>query len=129
MKLKVVKHHNYGKAMEATPDENNIVSDLFYFCFFELNNGKKLSIHTYKSYDNQKKSYLWNTFVTTNEKGESVNLGEYSISYADDYKFGEDFFDWFERIHPAADVSEYPTDEENNLIVYYYENNIKPLNA
>ena len=29
MKLKVVKHHNYGKVMEAMPDENNVVSDLF----------------------------------------------------------------------------------------------------
>lgn len=128
MKLKVVKHHNYGKAMEAMPDENNIVSDLFYFCLFELNNGKKLSIHTYKSYNDQKKSYLWNTFVTTNEKGESVNLGEYSISYADDYKFGEEFFDWFERIHPAADVSEYPTDEENECVVGYYKKYIKQSN-
>ena len=128
MKLKVVKHHNYGKAMEAVPDENNIVSDLFYFCLFELNNGRKLSIHTYKSYNDKNGSYLWNTFVTTNEKGESINLGEYSISYADDYKFGEDFFDWFKRHPPAADVTEYPSDEENDLIVDYYEKNIKPSN-
>ena len=35
------------------------------------------------------------------------------------------------QIYPnhAVDVSEYPTDEENNLIVHYYEKNIKPLNA
>ena len=129
MKLKVVKHHNYGKVMEAVPDENNIVSDLFYFCLFELNNGRKLSIHTYKSYNDKKGSYLWNTFMTVNEKGEDIDLGEYSISYADDYKFVEEFFDWFERIPPAADVSKYPSDEENNLIVDYYKKNIKPLNA
>ena len=129
MKLKVVKHHNYGKAMEAVPDENNIVSDLFYFCLFELNNGRKLSIHTYKSYNDKKGSYLWNTFMTVNEKGEDIDLGEYSISYADDYKFGEEFFDWFEKIPPAAYVSKYPSDEENNLIVDYYKKNIKPLNA
>ena len=128
MKLKVIKHYNYGKAMEAMLDDNNIVSDLFYFCLFELNNGRKLSIHTYKSYNDKNGSYLWNTFVTTNEKGESINLGEYSISYADDYKFGEDFFDWFKRLPPAADVTEYPSDEENDLIVDYYVKNIKPSN-
>ena len=125
----MVKHHNYGKAMEAVPDENNIVSDLFYFCLFELNNGRKLSIHTYKSYNDKKGGYLWNTFMTVNEKGEDIDLGEYSISYADDYKFGEEFFDWFERIPPATYVSKYPSDEENNLIVDYYKKNIKPLNA
>ena len=38
-----------------------------------------------------KKKAICGILVTTNEKGESVNLGEYSISYADDYKFGEDF--------------------------------------
>ncbi len=128
MKLKVIKHYNYGKAMEAMLDDNNIVSDLFYFCLFELNNSRKLSIHTYKSYNDKNGSYLWNTFVTTNEKGESINLGEYSISYADDYKFGEDFFDWFKRLPPAADVTEYPSDEENDLIVDYYVKNIKPSN-
>ena len=92
MKLKVVKHYNYGKAMEAMPDDNNIVSDLFYFCLFELNNGRKLSIHTYKSYNDKNGSYLWNTFVTTNEKGESINLGEYSISYAGNFPFIFDSF-------------------------------------
>ena len=128
MKLKVVKHHNYGKAMEAMPDKNNIISDLFYFCLFELNNGKKLSIHYYKSFNDKKGSYLWNTFMTVNEKGEDIDLGEYSISYAEDYKFGEDFFDWFERIPSAADVSEYPSDEENECVIGYYKKYIKHSN-
>ena len=36
--------------------------------------------------------------MTQNKKGEDVDLGEYSDSYADDYNFGEDFIDYYQRV-------------------------------
>ena len=41
--MKVIRHHNYGKYNESMPGEDNITNDFFYSCFFELDNGKKLS--------------------------------------------------------------------------------------
>ena len=35
--------------------------------------------------------------MTVNKDGEDLELGEYSYTYANDYVFGEDFSDWFER--------------------------------
>ena len=48
--MKVIRHHNYGKYNESMPGEDNITNDFFYSCFFELDNGKKLSIDTNNNY-------------------------------------------------------------------------------
>ena len=128
MKLKVIRHHNYPKALETEPEGNKKPSELFYFCFFELSNGRKICIHTYKSYNKKLDVYNWNTFMTVNKDGEDVDLGEYSDSYANDYEFGEDFFDWYDRSLkiPAQTVNEYPTNEEYKCVIDYYEKKIKP---
>ena len=128
MKLKVIKHHNYPKALETEPEGNKKPSELFYFCFFELSNGRKICIHTYKTYNEKLDVYNWNTFMTVNKDGEDVDLGEYSDSYANDYEFGEDFSDWFDRSLkiPAHTVTEYPTNEEYKCVIDYYESKIKP---
>ena len=128
MKLKVIKHHNYPKALETEPEGNKKPSELFYFCFFELSNGRKICIHTYKTYNEKLDVYNWNRFMTVNKDGEDVDLGEYSDSYANDYEFGEDFFNWFDRslAIPAHTVTEYPTDEEYKCVIDYYESKIKP---
>ena len=130
MNLKVIRHFNYPKALVGDPIVNKKPSELFYFCFFELSNGRKICIHTYKSYNKKKEIYEWNTFMTVNKKGEDVDLGEYSDSYADDYEFGEDFYDWFERSLkiPAHTVSEYPTKQEYKCVIDHYEKKIKPKN-
>ena len=124
-KLKVVRHHNYPKAMEAEPEGNKKPSQLFYFCLFELSNGRKLSIQTYKTYDDKKSIYKWDIFLGTNKKGEDIDLGEYTVSYADEYNFGEDFSDWFERTF-TINTTEEATDEEYYCVIDYYENKIKP---
>ena len=128
MQLKVIRHHNYPKALETEPEGNKKPSELFYFCFFELTNGRKICIHTYKSYNEKLDVYNWNTFMTVNKDGEDVDLGEYSDSYANDYEFGEDFSDWFDRSLkiPAHTVTEYPTNEEYKCVIDYYESKIKP---
>ena len=127
MAVSVKRYHNYPKALEAETEGNKKPSELFYFCFFELSNGRKICIHTYKSYNEKTDVYEWNTFMTQNKKGEDVDLGEYSDSYADDYNFGEDFIDYSERTHtPAHMVTEYPTAEEYKCVIDYYESKIKP---
>ena len=130
MAVYVKKYHNYPKAMVGDPIVNNKPSELFYFCFFELSNGRKIGIHTYKSYNKKTAVYEWNTFMSVNKKGKDIDLGEYSDFYADDYAFGEDFSDWFDRSLkiPAHTLTEYPTDEEYKCVIDYYEKYIKPQN-
>ena len=130
MKLKVIRHYNYPKVLEGDPVLNKKPSELFYFCFFELSNGRKICIHTYKSYDEKLHVYNWNTFMTVNKDGEDVDLGEYSDSYVNDYEFGEDFSDWFDRSLkiPAYTVTVHPSDEEYKCVTAYYEKHIKPKN-
>ena len=126
--MKVVRCHNYGKYNESMPDENNIISNFFYSCFFELDNGKKLCIHTFKQYNYENCVYEWGLY----SEGGLVHGGgtdeddEYNIHYADFYKFGQYYFS---IIFPLAHtVTEFPTDEERKCVIDYYNKHIKPLN-
>jgi len=126
--MKVARCHNYGKYNESMPDENNIISNFFYSCFFELDNGKKLCIHTFKQYNYENCVYEWGLY----SEGGLVHGGgtdeddEYNIHYADFYKFGQYYFS---IIFPLAHtVTEFPTDEERKCVIDYYNKHIKPLN-
>ena len=89
--MKVIRCHNYGNYNESMPDENNIIWNLFYHCFFELDNGRKLSLHTFKEYNYENGIYEWGLY---SEGGLVFGGGtgeddEYNIHYKDDYKFGQ----------------------------------------
>ena len=126
--MRVVRYHNYGKYNESMPDEDNIISNFFYSCFFELDNGKKLSIHTFKQYNYENGVYEWGLY----SEGGLVHGGgtdeddEYNIHYADDYKFGESYFDI--KFSLWGTVTEFPTDEERKCVIDHYKKHIKPLN-
>ena len=71
MSLRIVRYRNYGKAMQAEPNKNNIITHNFYWCFFELSNGAIIDVHYTENYDDN-----------------GVDLGdEYIISYQEDYSF------------------------------------------
>ena len=126
--MKVIRHHNYGKYNESMPDENNIISNFFYSCCFELDNGKKLCIHTFKQYNYENGIYEWGLY----SEGGLVHGGgtdeddEYNIHYADFYKFGQYYFSI--RFPPAHAVTEFPTDEEIKCVRNFYKKHIKSLN-
>ena len=125
--MKVIRHHNYGKYNESIPGEDNITNDFFYSCFFELDNGKKLSIHTFKQYNYETGVYDWGLY----SEGGLVHGGgtdkddEYNIHYADYYTFNENYFDI--KFPPWHIVTEFPSDEERKCVIEYYEKNIKLL--
>ncbi len=126
--MKVVRHYDYGMALDSMPNENGIVQDNFYFCFLELDNEKTICVHTYKSYDDNKKTYEWNEFGSIDDDGNDIIVGYYNITYAKDYKFGEEFFKWFDRSLniPFRKGDKFPSREEKNCAIDYYEKNIKP---
>lgn len=109
MSLRIVKYKNYGKAMEAEPNKNNIITHNFYWCFFELSNGVIIDVHYTENYDDN-----------------GVDIGdEYMISYQEDYSFDLSFREWFEGTFkkPAEQLYEV-SDEEYSLVKEFYAKNI-----
>lgn len=123
--MKVLRYHNYGKFNESIPNEDNIISNLFYSCFFELDNGKKLSIHTFKEYNYENGDYEWGLYSQGGlvHGGGTNDEDEYNIHYVDDYKFGENYFNIKKPL--LSNVTEFPTNEERKCVIDYYEKNIK----
>ena len=91
-KTKIIRHHDYGMALDTMPDEKGIVSHQFYYCFFELDNGNILSLEIDKEYNNTNKTYEWSKKFTVDEQGNDIDLGYYNVFCSPDYTFGEDFF-------------------------------------
>ena len=128
--MKIIRHHDYGMALDTMPDEKGMVSDNFYFSLYELDNGNIICIHTYKSYNEKTKTYEWNEFGSVDNDGNDIIVGPYSISYSQDYTFGEEFFAWFDRglnTKHNYDELKWPTQEEEDLVIDFYEKNVKPL--
>ena len=109
MSLSIVRYRNYGKAMEAEPNENNIVTHNFYWCFFELSNGTIIDVHYTENYDDN-----------------GVDLGDdYIISYQEDYSFNLSFREWFEEtFKKPAEPFYQVSGEEYDLVKEYYVKNI-----
>ena len=113
MGLSIVRYRNYGKAMEAEPNKNNIVTQNFYWCFFELSNGAIIDINYTENYDDNGK-----------------DLGaDYWVGYTEDYSFDLTFLEWFEGTfkRPKDKPIYKVTDEEYNLVLNYYKEKIYPV--
>ena len=125
--MKVLRYHNYGKYNESMPNEDNIISIFFYSCFFELDNGKKLSIHTFRRYNSENCDYEWGLYSEGGlvHGGGTDNYDRYNIHYADDYNFGESYFNI--KFPLLKNVKEFPKPEERKCVIDFYEKNIKPL--
>ena len=87
-------------------------------------------MHTYKSYNEKTKTYEWNEFGSVDKDGNDIIVGPYSVGYSQDYTFGEEFFAWHHRdlnTKHNYDELKWPTQEEEDLVIDFYEKNIKPL--
>jgi hypothetical protein len=95
--------------MEAEPNKNNVVTQNFYWCFFELSNGAIIDVHYTENYD---------------DNGEDIG-DEYIISYQEDYSFNLSFREWFEGTFkkPAEPFFEVLV-KEYDLVKEYYIKNI-----
>ena len=128
--MRIVRHYDYGMILDSVPNTKGIIQDNMYFCFLELGNEKIICVHTYKSYDDEKKTYEWNEFRSVDKDGNDIIVGPYNIFYSQDYTFGEDFFTWHHRSMNTKhnyDELKWPTQQEKELVISYYENNLKPF--
>ena len=109
MGLRIIRYRNYGMAMQAKPNKNNIITHNFYWCFFELSNGAIIDVHYTENYDDY-----------------GVDLGDdYIITYQEDYSFNLSFREWFEETfkkpsEPFFEVA----GEEYDLVKEFYVKNL-----
>ena len=107
-KLKVWRYKNYGNTDSSVPDES-IYDNHFYWSFYELSNGKIISLQ-----------YVENL---TNNKASSY---DYEFSYANNYQFGQDFLKWFNGLKPVKDLKElkFPSKKEKECVKDFFDKNI-----
>ena len=112
MNLKIIRYKNHGMKMCSDSDfrERDEFSNNFFWTFFELNNGKTLSLMFVEN--------------LTNNKITSTDL---SCHYTSHYKFEEDFTLWWNRDGNIDDGLGYPSEDEETLIKVFFEENIENL--
>ena len=108
MNLTIVKYKHYGCTMdggEKTPD----VEDFFYWSFFELSNRRVISL-----------------LLTETFKNNKLIHSDISCHYTESYKFGDDFFIWFNKTFSSKERNlEDPKNEEVDLVETFFRNNIE----
>ena len=109
MKLNIIKYKNYGCTMVAEEKDNSDFKDKFYWSFFELNNGKTISLYN-----------------NVNYKLGKITHSDIGCHYTECYIFDEDFFDWWDKTMSNNDKDlGFPKDEEKKLIIKFYKKNIE----
>ena len=103
MSLKIIKYKNYGKRMWSNPNfgERDEFSNNFFWTFFELNNGKTLSLMFVENLTNNK-----------------ITSKDLSCHYTSHYKFEEDFTLWWNRDGNIDDGLVFQTKDKETLKVY-----------
>jgi len=77
--MKVIRHHDYGMALDTMPDEKGIVADNFYFSLYELDKVDEISKKAGKKYSRSKRPPL--NFVEMGIKiGETISTADGLIS-------------------------------------------------
>ena len=135
MKLKVVKYKNYGCMMESEETEDPY-DNRFFWCFFELNNGKIINLFLAENYKNKKITDIDYDFQYPKEELKTGKIHEYKFGNAEPNtrEFSNEFFDWFDNLSPIKNLKENkklhtfnggdPTKEEIKCIKNFYDKNL-----
>ena len=108
MSLKIVQYKHYGCTMIGGEQDDSDFEDKFYMSFFELTNGKTISL-----------------YHNVNYKYNKVIHSDISCYYTQCYIFGEDFFNWWNKTMGDQDKGlGHPTKEEEELTINFYKKNI-----
>ena len=128
MKLKVIRYKNYGCTMTGGEDADDW-EDMFYWSFYELNNGKVIVLNNIEYWENDK--LIENDFSCSYGSSElkSGEIRKYEFGNAkpnDVNAMSKEFFDYFESNPPVKDlkVLDYPTKDEEKCVVEFYKKHI-----
>ena len=115
MSLKVIRYKNYGAIMSSEDGE-----DRFNFSFYELNNGKIISLQVFQTSDTTQ--YFFNYTRTKLSSGEIRTYKFGNAKAISEKDMSIEFFEWFDNLPPMKDVIEHRTpeiDEENCVNEFY----------
>lgn len=115
MSLKVIRYKNYGAIMSSEDGE-----DKFYFSFYELNNGKIISLQVFQTSDTTQ--YFFNYTRTKLSSGEIRSYKFGNAKAISEKDMSIEFFEWFDNLPPMKDVIEHRTpeiDEEKCVNKFY----------
>ncbi len=94
--------------------------DKFYFSFYELNNGKIISLQVFQTSDTTQ--YFFNYTRTKLSSGEIRTYKFGNAKAISEKDMSIEFFEWFDNLPPMKDVIEHRTpeiDEENCVNEFY----------
>ena len=116
MKLKLNRYKNYGCMLHSENKPESLTK--FYWSFYELNNNKTYSLQ-YIEY--LKKNKLVDSDFELSYTEQNLNNGNII-----NYKFGQDFFLWFDNSPSINDVKTniQPSKKEEDFIIDFYKSNI-----
>ena len=127
MSLKVIRYKNYGCMIESGESEDPY-DNRFFWCFFELSNGKIIDLQLVENLKNKKIRDIDYDFSYAKEELKTGRIHEYKFGNAkpNTREFSNEFFDWFDANPPVKDCKEliWPTMEEEKCVRDFFDKNI-----
>ena len=97
--------------MDGGEEDNSKFKNKFYWTFFELSNGKIISLNNNVDYEFEK-----------------ITHSDIECYYTECYKFGEKFFDWWDRTMGDHDKGlGYPVKVEEYLVEDFFRKHIEKI--
>ena len=108
----------------------------FFWCFFELNNGKIIDLFLAENFKNKKLKDIGYEFDYPKEELKTGQVHEYKFGNAEPNtrEFSNEFFDWFDNLSPIKKLKENkelhtfngggPTKEEISIVKSFYDENL-----
>ena len=120
MSLKVIRYKNYGHIMSSEDGECK-----FYYSFYELNNGKIISLQVFQALDIIQ--YFFNYTRTKLTSGEIRSYKFGNAKAISEKDMSIEFFEWFDNLPPMKDVIDHrlPEIDEENCINEFYHKHIE----
>ena len=120
MSLKVIRYKNYGHIMSSKDRECK-----FYFSFYELNNGKIISLEVFQTYDIIQ--YFFNYTRTKLTSGEIRSYKFGNAKAISEKDMSTEFFEWFDNLPPMKDVKNHlrPSSAEEKCVENFYFKHIE----
>ena len=120
-------------ASEKTEDPYD---NRFFWCFFELNNGKIINLFLAENHKNKKIKDIDYDFQYSKEELKTGKIHEYKFGNAEPNtrEFSNEFFDWFDKLSPVKNLKENkelhnfkgggPTKQEIKCVKKFYNKTI-----
>ena len=118
--LRVIRYKNYGPIMSSEDGE-----DKFYFSFYELNNGKIISLEVFQTSDTTQ--YFYNYTRTKLSSGEIRSYKFGNAKAISEKDMSTEFFEWFDNLPPMKDVKDHltPSSAEEKCVLNFYLKHIE----